>query len=94
MHKRPPFGPLRFSNQGHVRFAGQSVAFTGIARNAGTNHIFPRSCPTAIARDDMIEIQVIAIKDMSAVLAGVLVTLENVVTSELHFLLRQPVEHQ
>ena len=94
MQERSPFRPLRFSNQRHVRFARQPVAFARIARNARANHVFPRSGAATVARDDMIKVQVISIKKVSAVLAGILVPLENIVTSKFHFLLRQPVKHQ
>ena len=42
----------------------------------------------------MIQIQIASIKDMPAILAGVVVALENVVPGELHFLLRQPIKKQ
>ena len=44
-----------------------------------------------VARDHVVEVQVIAIETFAAVLAGVLVPLENVVPGELHFLLRHMV---
>ena len=48
----------------------------------------------AVARQDVIEIQFAAIKNVAAILAGVLVALENVVAREFHFLLRQTIEEQ
>jgi hypothetical protein len=43
----------------------------------------------------VIQVQVFAIKNFAAILAGVAVALENIVTRELHFLLRHAVEeHQ
>ncbi|MEY2540017.1 MAG: hypothetical protein QOG67_3757 [Verrucomicrobiota bacterium] len=42
----------------------------------------------------MIKIQLIPIENMAAILARILVALENIVPSELHFLLRQPVKQQ
>ncbi len=42
----------------------------------------------------MIEIQFRSIKDLTAVLAGIFVALENVVARELYFLLRQPIEKE
>ena len=40
----------------------------------------------------MIEIEIAPIKNLSAVLASVLVALEDVVTRKLHFLFREPIE--
>ena len=42
----------------------------------------------------MIEIEVAAFKHLAAVLAGVLVALEHVVSRKLHFLFRQPIKNQ
>ena len=41
----------------------------------------------------MVEVEFAALKYLAAVLAGVLVALEDIVTSELNLLFRQPVEH-
>ena len=50
--------------------------------------------PAAVAGDDVVEIEFPAVEVLGAILAGVLVALENVVPGELHFLVRQPVEKQ
>ena len=42
----------------------------------------------------MIEIQIVAIEKLAAILAGILVPLENVMPGELHFLFRQSIEQQ
>jgi len=47
----------------------------------------------AVARDDVVEVQVLPVERLAAVLAGVFVALEDVVPGELHFLARQTVEH-
>ena len=77
-----------------MRFLRKPVAFTRVTRNAGANHVFPRRVPAAIARHHMIEIQIVAIEKMSAVLAGIFITLENVMTRKLYFLFRQPIKKQ
>ena len=41
LHERSPFWTLRFANQRHLRLAREAVALAGIARNAGTDHVFP-----------------------------------------------------
>ena len=94
MHKRPPFRALRFTNERHVRLMGKVIPFARITRNAGTNDIFPDRSPTPIARKDVIQIQLAAIENLSAILTGVLVALENIVPGKFHFLLRQPIEQQ
>ncbi len=42
----------------------------------------------------MIEIQLVALKNLTAILAGVLVALKNVVPRKLHFLLRETIEKE
>jgi len=42
----------------------------------------------------MIEIQLVALKNLAAILAGVFVTLENIVARELHFLFRETIEEE
>lgn len=94
LHKRAPFRALWFADERHVRFTRQPISLLCITWNAGANHVFPRGRSTTIARDNMIEVEIIAIKDMAAVLTGILVPFKNVVARKLHFLLRQAIEEQ
>ena len=86
------FGRFGLRIKRHVRFMRQSIALARVTRNAGANHVFPSRQAAAIARHHVIEIQIAAIENMAAILAGVFVALENVVPGKLHFLLRQPIE--
>ena len=94
LHKWPPLWPLRFADQAHVRFSRKTVAFTRVARNTRANHVFPSRRPAPVARHDMVQIELAAIEELSAVLAGVLVSLKHVVSGEFYFLLRKPIEHK
>jgi len=94
LDKRPPFRPLRFANQTHVRFTRKPIPFPRIARDAGANHIFPSRRPAPVARHNVIQVKLTAIEQFTAVLAGVLVTFEYVMPGEFHFLLRKPIEHK
>lgn len=94
MDEGTPFRPLRFGDQVHLGLVRQLVAFASIARDAGANDIFPSGQAAAVARDDVIEIQVFAVKDSAAVLAGVFVALEDVMPGEFHFFFRQAIEKQ
>src|SRR5436190_9614538 len=86
MHKWTPLGPLRFADKMHVRFLRQPIAFACIARDARADHIFPGRRSTSFAWHNMIEIQLVSLKNFTAILTRVLVALEDVVTRELHFL--------
>jgi hypothetical protein len=94
LNKRPPFWPFWFSDQAHVRVARKPVALARIAGDARANHVFPRSRPSPIARHDMIQIEFASIENLTAVLACVLVALEDIVARKLYFLLWKPIEHQ
>ena len=94
LHKRAPLRAFRFANQTHLCFPWQTVAFSRIARDTGANHVLPGGESAAVARHDVIEIQVVPLKNLAAVLAGVLVALENIVPRKFHFLFRQPIEEE
>ena len=94
VHKRAPLRTLRFANQTHLRFPRQAVALARIARDTGANHVLPDGESASVARHDVIEIQVVPLKNLAAVLAGVLIALENIVPRKFHFLFRQPIEEE
>ena len=94
LHKWTPLRPLGFADKMHVRFLRQAVAFACIARDARANHIFPCRRSTSFARHDMIEIQLVALKNLATILTSVFVALENVVTRELYFLFRETIEKE
>jgi len=77
-----------------MRFAREPVALARIARNAGANHVFPGGRSTPVARHDMVQIKIAPVKEVAAILAGVLVALEYVVAREFNFLFGKPIEHQ
>ena len=94
LHKWSPFRPLRFADQMDAGFLRSAIRFLRITLDAGANDVFPSRRAAAIARDDVVEVQVFAIENDAAILAGVAVALENVVTGELHFLFRKAIKHQ
>src|SRR5437870_11676441 len=94
MHERPPLLPRWLADETHVRFLWKPFAFARVTRDAGANHIFPRRHSAAVPRHDMIEIQVISLKNLAAILAGIFVALESIVARRLHFLCRWTVEKE
>ena len=93
LDKRTPFGPLGLAHQVQGGLLRGAVGFLRVAADARTDNVLPRGRPPAVARDDVIQIQILALEDPAAVLAGVAVALENVVPGELDFLLGKAVEH-
>ena len=90
--ERSPFWALRFSKQLHSGFVRKFVPFARVAGDAGADNILPSGLAPAVAREDVIDIEVRAVEECSAVLAGVLVALEDVVSCVLDLLFRQAVE--
>ena len=91
LYERTPLRPFRFLHQMQTRFLRGAVRFARVTRDAGADDVFPRRRAAAISWDDVIEIQVLPIKQMSAVLAGVAIAFEDIMARELHFLLRHVV---
>lgn len=94
IYKGAPFRAFRFSGKTHIGLVRKTVSFTRVAGNAGANDIFPSGLPPSIPREDMIQVEHFAGKNAIAILAGVFVPLENIVTSEFHLLLRKPLKHE
>lgn len=85
-------GLHRLSDQMHVGLLRRVRPFTGIAADAGTDDIFPGRLPSLGPGQNVIDIEVFAVKFFPAILAGEAVTQEDVLTGELDVFLRQPVK--
>ena len=72
----------------------EAVAFSRIARNAGANDIFPGRLTLQVAGNDVIEIELSAVENVAAVLAGIFIPLENIVPRKFDFLFRQTVKEE
>ena len=77
LHEWTPLGSLRLFHQMHSRLLRRAVRLARVARDARANNVFPRRRPAMIARNDVIEIQIFAIKFFSAVLASVAINYQK-----------------
>ena len=94
LEERTPLGPLRLLDQPHPCLLRQAVCFAAIAGNARTNDILPGCLAPTVARQHVVEIEFLAIQNLGAVLAGVLVALKEVVAGELDLLFEHPVKEK
>ena len=94
VYKGTPFRAFRFPGQAHIRLVRKPVSFASVAGNTGANDIFPSGLPAAIAREDVIQVEHFTREHAVAILAGVFIPLENIVTGEFHFLFGEPLKHQ
>ncbi len=86
-----PLRPLGLADEAHSSLLRQPVRLERIALDAGADDILPGCRAAPVARNDVVQVQVVAIKSLAAVLAGVLVSLEDVVPGEFHILLWQVI---
>ncbi len=90
-----PFRTTRGAHQLHSSFAWSAVALAGIALDARADDVLPGRHPVVISGDYMVEVQIAAVHMATTVLALMLVTFENIVAGELHFLARNTIKkHQ
>jgi hypothetical protein len=94
LHERTPFGPFGFADEMHSGFLRRAVGLPRVTLDAGADDVFPSRRTAAVARDDVIQIQIFSVELVAAVLAGVFIALKNVVARELDFLFGQPVINQ
>src|SRR5476651_1800277 len=77
MEHGPPFRALRLMEELQAGLARRPVALAAVAGDAGADDVFPRGFAAPVARDDVVEIEVLAVELMAAILAGVVVALED-----------------
>jgi len=70
----------------------KAVSLARVARDAGTDDVLPCCLATAVAGKYVIKIQVGTVEDLTAILAGVFVPLEDIETREFHLFFRKPLE--
>ena len=92
LHEGTPFRPLGLADKVEAGLIWGAVGFECVAIDTGAHNVFPSGRPSAISRDNVIEVQVFAVKFLSAILTSIAVSLENIVPGKLHFLLRQTIK--
>ena len=91
LHERSPLWPLGLADQTHASLLRRTVCLAGVALDARAHNVLPRRRTAPVARDDVVQVQVVAVAGLATVLAGVLVALENVMPREYDFLFRHMV---
>src|SRR5688572_8089195 len=92
LYERPPLRTFGLADQAHARLERRAVGFLRVTLDARANDVLPCGGAAAIARDDVIKVEVLAIKNIAAVLAHIAIALEDIMAREFHFLLRHAVE--
>ena len=83
VHEGSPLRALWLAQQLHPGLVRETVPLARIARNAGADDVFPSSLAAAVAGQYVVEVEFRSVEQNAAVLAGVSVTLEDVVSREL-----------
>lgn len=94
LKQRLPLRTTRFSDKLHAGLLGRPVALVRVALDAAANNVLPDRRAALVARDDVIKIQLRAIANAAAILAGVMIALENVVSGELHLFFGRPTVNE
>ena len=89
---RPPLGAHRLADEPHVRLVREAVRLARIALDARAHDVLPRGLAAVVARDDVVEVQLLAGEGVAAILAMIGVAFEDVVARQLQFLAGQLVE--
>ena len=89
-----PFWALGLADKLHASLVRQTIAFARVAGNARANNVLPGGLTAAISRQDMIEVEIIAVENLPAILAGVLVPLKDVMSRKFHLFFRKPVKNK
>lgn len=83
--KRPPARGERLDLRVHVRLVRELVSLAGVAAEARSDDVVPSRATAFVPRSHVIEIQLGFRQRFHAVLAGELVSQENIAARELHF---------
>lgn len=70
----------------------EPIRLSGVTVNAGGSYILPRRPPSPISRNHMIEVQLLRLENLTAILAGKVVALKNVIARKAHLLDWKAVE--
>ena len=92
LDERAPAGFLRLVEQPHAGLLGGAVAFTAVTGDTGANDIDPGGLTAAVAGDDVVEVEILAFKSFAAILAGVLVSFEDVLAGKFYVFFGKLVE--
>ena len=90
-HEGSTGGPLRLLEQTHAGFQRQTIALLTVASDAGNDDVLPRGASPAVTGNEVVHVQVLGWKILSAVLTLVFVSLKEVLPVEFHFLHQHPV---
>lgn len=70
----------------HVGLSGSAVSFAGITGDTGGDDVVPPGDPSMIARDNVIEIELMFWEGFAAILAGMLVAEKDVLSRKFYLL--------
>lgn len=94
LNERTPFGAFGFSHQAHASLEGCAVGLAGVATDAGADDVFPGRGSAPVAGHHVVQVQILAVKYIAAVLAGVLIAFKNVVPCEFDLFFGHAIVHE
>lgn len=89
-----PLRSLGLADEVHAGFLRSAVGLARVALDARAHDVFPSGRTATVARNDVVKVQIASLAAFAAILAGVLIPLEDVVPGEFDLLLRHAVIDQ
>ena len=83
MDEGAPLWTFGLFDEAHTGLGGGAVGFAGVTRDAGADDVFPVGAAAVVAWNHVIEVEIFAVKQFAAVLAGVAIAFVDVVAGEL-----------
>ena len=83
-----------FTDETHAGLGRGAVGFAGVAGDAGADDIIPCHFSSLFPRDDVVEIELGTVEFLTAVLAGIFVAFEDVLSGKFDFTFRHAVVQQ
>ena len=94
MDEGAPLWTFGLFDEAHTGLGGGAVGFAGVTRDAGADDVFPVGAAAVVAWNDVIEVEVFAVENFAAVLAGIAIAFVDVVPGELDFAAGNTVEEK
>lgn len=85
---------FRAAHKRHARFLGRSIGLDAVTAYATADNINPGGLPPLLSGNDVVYIQVLAVKCFITVLASVFITFKEVLPRQFDVLLRQLVKNR
>src|SRR5258706_9217242 len=94
LHEGTPLRPFGFADEVQARFLRRAISLECITIDTRANDVLPGGRAATIPRHNMVKIQIFPVKGLPAILACVLIALEDVMAGELSLFFSRIIIYQ